>query len=256
MNILNIKELSLKINDVTILNDINFHLNSNEWLMVVGPNGAGKSSLINAIMGVYKYNGNVLLNNKNIREYNAKSLAKNIAVLSQINKSDFDFTVNEVVSLGRYAHKKSPFDSYSIEDDNIIDEALRFTDILNFKNRRLSSLSGGEVQRVFLAQVFAQKADILILDEPTNHLDLANMISIYDILKKWLLVKPRAIISVVHDISIAKLYGSHALLLNKGIQYSYGEINDVLSETNTSNVYGTNIKEWYKKLANVWDNKK
>ncbi|NMD38979.1 MAG: ABC transporter ATP-binding protein, partial [Christensenellaceae bacterium] len=220
MSLLNIKNLSLKINSAQILSDINFKLNIGEWLMIVGPNGAGKSSLINSIMGVYKYDGKVLLNKKNIRDYKTKALAKHIAVLPQINNSDFDFTVYEIVSLGRYAYSSSPFDITTVEDEEVIDEALNYTGIIELKNRRISSLSGGEIQRVFLAQVFAQKTNILILDEPTNHLDLANMINTYNILKKWLLDKPRAIISVVHDISIAKLYGSHALLLDKGIQYS------------------------------------
>ena len=149
---------------------ISFTLSEGQWLMICGPNGAGKSTLMKAVTGVLPCTGEVLIADRDMRHMRPAELAREVGVLSQRTHSEYDFTVEQVVALGRYAHRGSflrPSDSAGAAK---ITEALAAVGLLEKRTRPLGALSGGEVQRVFLAQVFAQEPRILILDEPANQL--------------------------------------------------------------------------------------
>lgn len=151
--------------------------------MLLGPNGAGKSTSIFALAKTVPYSGVIKLNGKNIQEYSNTEYARKIGFLSQKNLVAYDFTVNEVVSMGRYAHAEGMFKTLSNEDKSKVEEALEMCGLLDLRNRSVQELSGGEVQRTFLAQVLAQDPEILVLDEPTNNLDLIYQEQIFDLLK-------------------------------------------------------------------------
>ena len=129
---------------------------------------------------------------------------------------------------------------------------MRSTGIEDFLSRPVTTLSGGEVQRVFLAQLFAQDPQILILDEPANHLDLPFQKQIFDLTDAWRRQGSKTVISVVHDLSMAKLYGTHALLLSHGRTAACGTAEDVLTDEHLSEVYGISVSDWMKKLYELW----
>ena len=114
------------------------------------------------------------------------------------------------------------------------------------------TLSGGELQRTFLAQVFAQNPKVLLLDEPTNHLDLVYQKQVFALIKDWLKVPGRAVVSVVHDLSLAKAFGSDAILLSKGKMVKQGSVDSVLSSENLDPVYGMDVYAWMQEMLSQW----
>ena len=114
------------------------------------------------------------------------------------------------------------------------------------------TLSGGETQRVFLAQVLAQNPQILVLDEPANHLDLNYQQQIFSLIQEWLKEPGRAVLSVVHDLSLARKYGTHAILMDHGKSISQGIISDVMTPDNLQQVYGMNVYEWMREMLSQW----
>ncbi len=251
-NMLKVKNLTVEIDNKVILKDISFDLKSNDMFMIIGPNGSGKTTIVKAIMGDVKYTGSIDLNNKNIKKINISDLSKQIGVLVQNHNLEFDNTVYDIVCLGRYTYIKDMFGSLSKEDKMKIEEAMELTDIKKLRDVSINNISGGEIQRVFLALVLAQDPDILILDEPTNHLDLKHQIDIFDILKKWSLKDNKAIISIIHDLNLAHKYATKALLIQEGNSISCGNIKDSLTRENLKKTYDIDIFEWMRTLLENW----
>lgn len=249
---LKVDRLSVCINHKSIIQDISFEVSEHETLMVIGPNGAGKTTLIKAMMQNVKHSGTAYLNEKDIASISPKDIAKQIAVLTQTHSQQFSFTVYEVVSLGRYAHQTGMFARMKQEDLNKIDDALKLTGMYHLKDRSVLTLSGGELQRIFLASVFAQDPKILILDEPTNHLDLQYQIGIFDTLREWVKGEGRSVIAVVHDLNVVYTYGTKALLMDEGRVFAYGNVDEVLSRENLKKVYEVDVALWMQNLLKHW----
>ena len=126
------------------------------------------------------------------------------------------------------------------------------TGLAELRHASMLTLSGGETQRVFLAQVFAQDPQVLILDEPANHLDLKYQKHIFSLIREWLKEPGRAVLSVVHDLSLARRYGTHAILMDQGKSVSRGPIGEVMTSGNLEQVYGMNVYEWMQEMLSQW----
>lgn len=249
---LSAKNLSVNIDGKQIIKDIDISLKENDFLMIVGPNGSGKTTIVRSLMGDIPSTGEVLLFGKDIKNMNKKKLAKKIGVLMQNHFQQFSFTVEEVVSLGRYSYQEGLFPSMSKTDKEKVADAIDKVGLNEFKNRSILSLSGGELQRTFLAQLFAQEPDILVLDEPTNHLDITYQIELFELIKKWSEEEGKAVISIVHDLNLAFQYGTKAILLKNGEVYSKGGLKEVLSNDNLKDVYKVDIKNWMQQIYKYW----
>lgn len=248
---LEVKNLTVKFGNLAAAKDISFSVKEKQWLMVVGPNGSGKSTIVNAISQCVPYSGKVYFEGTDVSGLKPSQLAKNIGVLSQNHFISYGFSVEEVVRLGRYAYSRGIFSSGN-EDSEKIDMALKITGMESFRRQSILTLSGGELQRAFLAQVFAQDPKLLILDEPTNHLDLVYQKQIFELIANWIKEGNRAVISVVHDLSLAMAYGTHALLLDKGTVVSLGKTNDVITAENLKTVYAMDVYGWMQSLLAQW----
>lgn len=249
---LEIKDLSVTILNKKIVREVSFKIEEHDLLMVMGPNGAGKTTLVKAIMQLLPHKGEVLLDGRKIGRFSPRELAQRVGVLTQKHQPQFSHTVYDVVSLGRYAYQKGLFGGLTGEDEDKIEEALSLTGMEDFRDRSVLTLSGGELQRTFLAQLFAQDPQILILDEPTNHLDLKYQIAIFDIIKHWVNQKNRAVIAVVHDLNVVYSYGTRALLMEDGRVYVQGAVDEVLSRENLKAVYKVDVAEWMQNLLQHW----
>lgn len=227
-------------------------MEAGQWLMLAGPNGAGKSTLVSAISKSAPYTGTVLLEGQDVRQLRPRAFARKIGVLSQKNTVNYAFTVEEVVRLGRYAWTGGPLTERSHEDEEMVETALKQTGMLSLRGQSMLTLSGGEMQRAFLAQVLAQNPQILILDEPANHLDMVYQSQIFDILADWVKEQSRAILSVVHDLSLAKAYGTHALLLDKGTAVAWGTTKEALKPENLDLVYSFDVARWMQRMLSQW----
>ena len=249
---LSVQNLTVKYGDLVIVDDVNFRVESGQWLMIVGPNGAGKSTIINAVSGGAPYNGFIECMGRDIRTYRPYDIAKIIGVLAQQYMVSYPFTVAEIVRLGRYAHSKGIFAGASDEDESAIARAIELTGLQPFLNQSALTLSGGELQRTFLAQLFAQEPSLLILDEPTNHLDLVYQKQVFALIGEWLKKPDRAVVSVIHDLSLARAYGTHALLLHEGKVVSQGEVKATLSKEKLNSVYSIDVFEWMRSMFEQW----
>lgn len=247
-----VKNLQVHYGSLTILNGVSVELNAGQWLMLTGPNGAGKSTLVSAVSRGIPYKGTIMLEGRDIKSYQASTFAKKLGVLAQNNSVNYSFTVEEVVRLGRYAWSHGPFSTQNSEDNVKVETALAQTGMLPLREKSMLTLSGGEMQRAFLAQVLAQDPQVLILDEPANHLDLVYQSQMYDILTEWVKKPGKAILSVVHDLSVAKAYGSHALLLDKGNIIAYGTTKEALTAQNLDKVYSIDVTHWMKSMLAQW----
>ena len=252
MTLLDVKELSVRFGSLTIVDKVSFSLDEGQWLMLIGPNGAGKSTIVNAVSRGVAYEGKVMYCGKDIAQYKPNALARSIGVLSQSHSVGYSFTVGEVVRLGRYAYAPGLFSVKSDEDERYIEQALEMTGMTPFADQSVLTLSGGELQRTFLAQLFAQNPRLLILDEPTNHLDLVYQKQTFALIKEWLKVEGRAVLSVVHDLSLAKAYGTHALLLDKGRTAAYGGTGEVFSPKNLNAAYSMDVYQWMREMHEQW----
>lgn len=241
---LSVQQLSGGYSGETVLQDVTFEVHRGELFGILGPNGSGKTTLMKMLSGILPFShGHVQIKGRSISEYSAKELAKIIAVLPQHSDQAFSYTVKETVSLGRYAHQKGWFQTWSEEDETILQLVMEQTGVRQFEHQYLNELSGGERQRVFLAMALAQEPEILLLDEPTNHLDLSFQKDLLDALKSWTKERSLTVISIFHDLNLAGLYCDRLLLLEDG-KISLDDIpNEVLREERIRRVYRTEIQK-------------
>ena len=181
----------LKINNLSggydqkiVVHNVSFQVEKGEMVGILGPNGSGKSTLLKLMSRILPAKeGAVIVDNKPLLSYSSKELAKKLAVLPQLHNQSFSHIVRETVALGRYPHQSSWFSTWSEEDEQAVKKAMQLTGIEEYEHQLLELMSGGEQQRVFVAQALAQQAPILLLDEPTNHLDIAHQKQLLDTIK-------------------------------------------------------------------------
>lgn len=232
MNI-SVKHISLSYDVNEILKDIFMEIDSNEFIGIIGPNGSGKSTLLKCIYRVLKPNkGCIMLDGKPLHKMSYKNSAKNIAVVAQHNYYNFDFSVKEVVLMGRTPHKKL-MEKDNSKDYEIVNNALCMVGMQKFADRSFSTLSGGEQQRVILARALTQQTPCLILDEPTNHLDIKHQLQLLKIVKNLNIT----VISAIHDLNIAAMFCDKIYVLNEGKIVKSGIPKEVLTTDLIREIY-------------------
>jgi len=249
---LEVKNLSAGYGGADVIHSINLKAERRESLCILGPNGSGKSTLLKSIARIIDYRGTVLINGEDISAVSRKELAKKIALLSQNTQVFFPYTVYETVSMGRYAYSHGFLKNLSAEDSAVIENILKKLDIWENKNCMIDELSGGELQRVFLARTLAQSPDLILLDEPSNHLDLKHQIELLKYLKAWVKENNKTLISVFHDLNLARLFGDTAVVLNNGTLAANGKIEEVLNSGILSEVYGIDIRGFMQESLEKW----
>ena len=234
-----------------IVRDVSFELADGQWLMLVGPNGAGKSTLVGAVSGSVPCEGDIRLDGIPLSALRPAARARRIGVLDQQVSMTYAFSVEEVVAMGRYAYAQGAFGGGDRDGQRCVDEALEAVGLTGRRHQSMLTLSGGERQRAFLAQALCQSTDVLILDEPGNHLDLAYEKQLFELIDDWRRAPGRAVICVVHDLSLARLYGTHALLMDQG-RGAWGAVDEVLTPHRLETVWGMDVQGWMKRLQEAW----
>ena len=252
MPMLDVDRLSVRYGTKQIVDALSFSVSEGQWLMIAGPNGAGKSTALAAITQGTPYTGRVLFEGQNVRSMKPALRARAIGVLAQNHFVGYGFTVEEVVRLGRFAYAGGVFGRSREDDAGHVEQALTLTGLQDKRRQSVLTLSGGELQRTFLAQVFAQNPKLLILDEPANHLDLIYQKHIFSLIEAWLKQPGRAVISVVHDLSLAKKYGTHAVLMDRGRCAAQGKTAEVMTRERLEAVYGMDVYGWMRDLLGQW----
>lgn len=216
-----------------ILHGIDFTAGDRSLVGVIGPNGSGKSTLLKCIYLVLKPSeGAVFVDGQPLSEYRVRDSAKKIAVLAQHNFYNFEFTVQDVVLMGRAPHKRA-LERDSAADFKIVHEAMERVGVAPLRDRLFSTLSGGEQQRVLLARALAQQTPCLILDEPTNHLDIKYQLELLDLVRSL----DRTVIAAIHDLNIAAMYCDTIFVMQSGRIVAAGAPRDVLTRSLIRSVY-------------------
>lgn len=196
----------------TILKDVSLTIPAGKIVMILGENGSGKTTLLKAMAGLISYEGSIKVDGAEVKNLASRERASKISLLSQMNRAYFSYTVEETVQMGRYRFHKGLFEGTNQEDIKKVEEFMRKTDVYDIRNERIGELSGGQLQRVYLSQLYAQESKYVFLDEPTNHLDLKYRVS----LEKELQHSGRSVVAVYHDLMPAFRMADEIILIKDG----------------------------------------
>ncbi len=234
MDRLTIKNLEYGYFDENVIENINICAEAGKFTGIIGGNGSGKSTLLKCIYGALKpQRGEILLGNRKLADMSLRQLATNIAVVGQENEFAFDFTVWEMVEMGRTPYK-SFFQADNAKDKEIVAEALQKTGMYNLKDRSFRQLSGGEKQRVIIARAIAQRTEVMILDEPTNHLDISYQLNTFETVKDLGIT----VIAAMHDLNLASLFCDKIYILKDRRVFAAGTPEEILTAKNIEEVFG------------------
>ncbi len=237
--LLSVDRLTVTLDGHTILQDVGFEVTAGQWVGILGPNGAGKTTLLRALGGHIPFDGDIRLLGIPIETMSAQERARTQAFVRQARSLTFDFTVEEFVLLGRAPHR-GWLQAYRHTDRERVQEALARVDLEDFGGRSVLSLSGGEMQRVFLAQALVQDADLLLLDEPTAHLDVHYQFSFMEQVRTQVNAG-RTVLAVGHDLELAARYADRLLLIADGELRAQGPPNTVLTPERIASVFGMRV---------------
>lgn len=250
---LTVEHLSCGYGKTQVIHDLTFEIEAGERLCVLGPNGCGKTTLLRAVAGVLPYQGYVEADGDDLCGLAPKQRAKKIALMSQFARTAFDYTVYEAVMLGRYAHRRETlFPAETAADREAVEDAMRRTGVWELREHSVMRLSGGQLQRVFLARAFAQEPKIILLDEPANHLDLRYQAELLESLRDWTADKRRCVAGVFHDISLALAFADTVLLLEEGRAIACGPVEE-LDEKLLDRLYGMDVRRYMKRMYGRWE---
>lgn len=236
-----VKNLKFGYKEDLVLRDISFNIEKGKFISIIGPNGSGKSTILKLLNNIYHPNSaKILIDGKDIDSFKKRDLAKKMALVPQDTIIDYEFTVQEVVLMGRYPYK-GRFEKDNENDSKIVKEALELTNTLHLKDRVITEISGGERQRVLIARALAQNPSIILLDEPTAHLDINHQIEILNLLKRLNKEKGTTIVLVIHDINLGVRYSDEVIMMNKGKILGKGIPEKVVTKDNIELAYNLKV---------------
>jgi len=247
---LSVSNVSYRYQNDLVLEDVSFELKKGDYCAIIGPNGSGKTTLLNLISGALKkQEGAVLISDKNIEDYQVKDLAKQISMVPQRSEPVYHFSVFDMVMFGRHPYQ-TRWSYYNPDDKEIVNDALKKTNLLSLKDRMTSQLSGGEFQRTLIARAIAQQAPLMLLDEPLANLDIPHQFEILEILSELNHTKKTTILMVIHDLSLAMQALPKCLLLKNGRLTYIGNTQNICRQNLVYELF--NLDETYE--VDLWGN--
>jgi iron complex transport system ATP-binding protein len=238
--VIGLRDVWVRFGPVAAVRDLSLRAESGDWVALIGPNGAGKTSALRALAGLVPYEGSVALDGRDARQLGRRELARLVAFVPQKPETPPELTVAEYVLLGRTPHI-SYLGGEGRHDREAAGRALQRLELGGFAERRLGSLSGGELQRAVLARALAQEARILLLDEPTSSLDLGRAQLVLELVDS-LRADGLTVVSTMHDLTLAGQYADRLVLLDQGAVAAEGSAAEVLSAPNVAAHYGAQVR--------------
>ncbi len=230
--------------DLRQLHRISFEVAKGSFCTILGANGSGKTTLVRAIMGLLpSVEGEIWLDGKRAQDYTRKDFAQKVAVLSQEQSVTMNFTVEEIVRLGRYPYQQGVLGKYeTTENHSIVDQYLEQTNTAHLRHREYASLSGGEKQRVLLAKALVQEPQLLFLDEPTNHLDIKHTLELLGVLKEQQEKNGLTVVSILHDLNLAARFADHLLFVKMGEVIADGSVDLLYNTEMLKDIYDISLQ--------------
>jgi iron complex transport system ATP-binding protein len=240
--LISVRNLTYRVGNKMLLDDLSLEVQSGEYLSIIGPNGAGKSTLLKCLDNILAgWSGMILLDGIPLQQIPQIHLARRVAFVQQSLSKLFSFTVRQLVEMGRYPHMKwlAPLTE---EDQQITEEAMTAMGIIHLAERTIETLSGGEMQKVHLATALVQQADILFLDEPTTYLDYKYQSEIGRVLRAINQQQSKTIIEVTHDVNRALLDATHVIALSEGKIVFDGNPGYLMDTDHLRHIYGIDFQ--------------
>ncbi|WP_269931808.1 ABC transporter ATP-binding protein [Aminobacter sp. HY435] len=239
---ISVASLTVAYGAATALDNVDLAIPSGKITVLAGPNGCGKSTLLRSIRRLHQpKSGDIRLGDVPISSLREKELARHIGLLAQNPSAPDDMSVEELVRLGRYPHQ-TMLQPWSAADAEAIQAAMFGTGVSHLADRSLGSLSGGQLQRVWIAMVLAQETDVICLDEPVNHLDMAHQIDCLDLVTRLNREHGRTVVLVLHDLNLAARYADRLVFMKSGGMVAEGEPDALMNEALIEEVFGISCR--------------
>lgn len=236
-----VKNLSWSYGDEMVLKNIDLTVERGKFYSIIGPNGSGKTTLFKLISNALESKvGSIYLNDRDLKKYSNRELARLVSTVPQNTAVEFDFSVQDIVMMGRAPYLRR-FQSESENDLKIVEKAMEMVDIVCLREKQINGISGGERQRAIIARAIAQSTEIMLLDEPISHIDLRYQIELLDTVKRLNREKGITVVAILHDLNLAAEYSDKLFLINKGEIVAKGKPEEVLTESNIEEVYGLKV---------------
>lgn len=234
---LSVDSICIRYDQKSVINDFSFSVRKGEIVSIIGPNGSGKSTLLKAVSRLVPYySGTVTLDGANLKSMSAKQVARTMCMLCQKNQAPADMTVADLVSYGRNPHKKW-FERLNREDMDIVEWAIEKTHLTANRDRTVSSLSGGESQRAWIAMALAQRPKVMLLDEPTTYLDISHQHEVLELVRELNRDMGMTVVMVLHDLNQASRYSDSIVVVQGGVKAMYGTPNQVMTTDMIRTIY-------------------
>lgn len=230
-----IKNISKKYGNKSIVNNVSFTIEKGKITSFIGPNGAGKSTVLSIITRLINNDGGeVIIEGKELSQYDNKELSKKIAILKQSNSINLRLTIRELVSFGRFPHSEG---NLTKEDEVYIDEAIEYMNLKDIQYKYLDELSGGQRQRAYIAMVISQNTEYILLDEPLNNLDMNHSVQMMKVIRNLCDNLGKTVVLVMHDINFASCYSDNIVALKNGSIEKIGTIDEVVQKEVLEEIY-------------------
>ena len=241
MSLLEAEDIGYRIDGIDILDGIGLELNAGEMVGLIGPNGAGKSSLVRLLAGVEAPSrGTIRFAGKPLHGWPARARAQRIGYLAQDAAAHWPLSVEQIVELGRLPYQQWWL-QLTTEDRERVERALRLTETIAYRNRVVTTLSGGEQTLVMLARIFAAEPELIFADEPVAALDPYHQLHVMEVLRSHA-AGERAAIVVLHDLGLAARFCDRLYLLQHGRLHCSGAVGEVLTREHIAEVYGVDSR--------------
>ncbi len=232
---MNITNINKHYGNKHVVNDVSFTLPKGNVISLIGPNGAGKSTVLNIITRLISQDsGVVCFEDIPLYKWKPKELAKKIAILTQKNNITMKLTVRELVSFGRF-----PYSGNHLTDQDyaMVDMAISYMELEDLQDRFIDEMSGGQLQRAYIAMVIAQDTDYIFLDEPTNNLDIYHSSKMMKLVRRLCDELGKTVVLVLHEINFASQYSDYIGAFKDGELYQFGTVHEVMTKETLNALY-------------------
>lgn len=237
---MDIQHVSKQYGEKKVVTDVDLQIPEGKLTALIGPNGAGKSTLLSMMSRLIpKDIGEIYVSGKEVKTWKQNELAKKLSILKQANAVQLKLTVRELVAFGRFPYSKGRLTE---KDELKIDESLDYLGLKDLADEFIDTLSGGQLQRAYIAMVFAQDTDYILLDEPLNNLDMNYAVQIMKILRDLVDHHQKTVIIVLHDINFAASYADEIIAMKNGAVFASGPTREIIQKEVLDQLYGMNIK--------------
>ncbi len=223
-----------------VVENVSFELPKGKVISLIGPNGAGKSTVLNIITRLISHDsGKVDFEGIELNKWKSNELAKKLAILTQKNNINMKLTVRELICFGRFPHSGSNLNE---EDYKMVDMAISYMGLDEFSERFIDELSGGQLQRAYIAMVIAQDTEFVFLDEPTNNLDIYHSSNMMKTVRKMCDDLGKTVIMVLHEINFASCYSDYIGAFKDGNLYKFGTVKEVMTKKILKDLYSVDFE--------------